>query len=99
MTDAKKFYSVTEEIEGVKYRAQFNGLSAALRSTDESYLPGSNNISVEAINDYILKNVIVDPPGLTIDDFDNMDTLNKVAKFGMDVMQGRFRDKKDKAAK
>lgn len=92
--DASNFYTATKVIEGVEYVAQFSGLSTALRSVDESYIDGSNNTSVMAASNFILKHAIVDPPGLTVDDFEDMDTLNKVIAFGRDVMQGRFRKEK-----
>ena len=90
--DNKKFYSVTKEIKGVKYIAQFNGLSCALRAVDSSYIEGSNNTSVEALAKYIFENVIVEPKGLSIDDFDNLDDFNAVVNFGKEVMHGNFRD-------
>lgn len=93
-----KFYQVDQVINGVKYVAQFNGLSAALRAIDESYIEGTSNTSTEKISQYVLKNVIVEPQGLTIDDFDDMDTLNEVIAFGRDVMQGNFRNKKNTSA-
>ena len=89
----KKFYTRKKTIDGTEYTAQFNGLSAALRAVDECYLnDGSSNIGVEKITKYVLENVIVEPPGLTPDDFDSMETLNAVVKFGQAVMQGKFRD-------
>ena len=95
--DNKKFYSVTKEIKGVKYTAQFNGLSCALRAVDSSYIEGTNNTSIETLAKYIFENVIVEPKGLSIDDFDNLDDFNEVVGFGREVMQGKFRDKADKA--
>lgn len=89
----KKFYSVEKEINGTKYVAQFNGLSCALRAVDQSYLEGTNNTSIEALSNYIFKNVIVEPTNLSIDDFDDMEEFNEVVTFGREVMQGKFRDK------
>uniref|UniRef100_UPI004055E06B hypothetical protein n=1 Tax=Acetatifactor sp. TaxID=1872090 RepID=UPI004055E06B len=91
-----KFYSVTKEINGKKYTAQFNGLSCAVRAVDQSYIEGSQNVSSEKLTQYIFDNVIVEPKGLTIDDFDSMDDLNAVTKFGREVMQGKFRDEANK---
>lgn len=94
--DKKKFYTVEKEIEGKKYVAQFNGLSCALKAVDQSYIEGTNNTSVEAMANYIFKNVIVEPNGLTIDDFDSMEEFNEVVNFGREVMQGNFRDEANK---
>ena len=96
-----KFYTVEKEIGGTKYVAQFAGLSCALKAVDNSYIEGSNNTSVEKIADYIFKNIIVEPAGLTIDDFDSLEEFNEVVTFGREVMQGQhknFRTKKDATA-
>ena len=94
MADAKnKFYSVTKEINGKKYTAQFAGLSAALKAVDTSYIEGTQNTSAEKMTQYIFDNIIVEPTGLTIDDFETLEELNKVTEFGREVMQGNFRDK------
>ena len=92
----KKFYTATKEINGKKYTAQFNGLSCALRAVDSTYIEGTNNTSVEKMADYIFQNVIVEPKGLTIDDFESMEEFNEVVSFGRDVMQGKFRPEEDK---
>ncbi len=91
-----KFYTETKEIKGVKYTAQFNGLSAALNCFDNSYVEGSGNTSILKLAEYIFENVIVEPKGLSVDDFDNMNDLNEVVRFGSDVMQGKFRTSADK---
>lgn len=95
--EKKKFYTVTKKINDVEYVAQFNGLSCALRAVDQSYIEGTSNTSVEAMAKYIFDNVIVEPKGLTIDDFDSMEEFNEVVTFGREVMQGKFRDKADQA--
>ena len=95
-TANKKFYTATKEINGKKYTAQFNGLSCALRAVDSTYIAGTNNTSVEKMADYIFQNVIVEPKGLTIDDFESMEEFNEVVSFGRDVMQGKFRPEEDK---
>ena len=95
-TANKKFYTATKEINGKKYTAQFNGLSCALRAVDSTYIEGTNNTSVEKMADYIFQNVIVEPKGLTIDDFESMEDFNEVVSFGRDVMQGKFRPEEDK---
>ena len=46
----------------------------------------------------IVKNVIVEPKGLDVDDFDSMEEFNEVVTFGREVMQGKFRDKANASA-
>ena len=87
----KKFYTVEKEINGKTYKAQFNGISAALEAQDGFYIDGSSNISNIKLANYILKNVIVEPKGLTPDDFKSMDALAEVIAWGREVMQGDFR--------
>lgn len=91
-----KFYQVSKEINGVKYIAQFNGISAALKAVDNSYIEGTNNTSVAKLSEYLFKNVIVEPVGLTADDFESMDDFNEVVTFAREVMQGNFREEKNK---
>ena len=90
-----KPYTVEKEINGKKYVCQFNGISAALNAVDSTYIDGTNTTSVTKMADYLFKNVVVEPSGLTADDFDNMDEFNEVITFGREVMQGEFRDKAD----
>ena len=87
---AEKFYQRKKVINGVEYTAQFNGLSAALTAIDESYIDGTENMSLMKLAKYIFENVIVSPSGLTPDDFDTMEELNEVIRFGREVMQGKF---------
>lgn len=87
------FYTVKKTIGGKEYTAQFNGISAALSAVDNSYVDGTNNISVSKLSKYLFENVIVEPKGLTADDFDNMDDFNEVVTFAREVMQGNFREK------
>lgn len=90
---AKKFYTVEREINGKKYVAQFNGISAALEAVDGCYISSnSQNISTVKMAKYLFENVIVEPKGLTADDFDSLDELNAVTDFAREVMQGNFRD-------
>lgn len=89
------FYTVEKEINGVKYVAQFSGISASLRAVDESYIEGTNNTSMLKMADYLFKNIIVEPKGLTVDDFASMDDFNEVVAFARKVMNGDFRDKKN----
>ena len=88
---ADKYYTRTREIDGATYTAQFNGLAAALEAVDNCTLAGTGQLSVVRMTQYILENVIVEPAGLSADDFDDMETLNRVVAFGREVMQGRFR--------
>ena len=95
---AKKTYTVDKIINGTKYIAQFNGIAAALDAVDECYIPGTSNISASKMAAYLLEHVIVEPKGLTADDFDSLEEMNAVTDFARDVMQGKFRDKADKSA-
>ena len=88
---ANKFYTVNKTINGKEYTAQFNGLSAGLQAIDNSYIEGTQNTSMEKLIGYILKNVIVNPK-MEIDDFETMDELNEVVRFGRAVMEGKFRE-------
>lgn len=90
--DKSKFYTVKKEINGKEYVAQFNGISTACRAVDSTYIDGSGNTSTEKLGKYILDHVIVEPNGLTIDDFDTMEEFNEVTRWGRDVMYGKFRD-------
>lgn len=87
-----KFYQRKKVIRGIEYIAQYSGLRAATQIVDSNYIDGTSNLSIEKMNDYILRNIIVSPPNLSMDDFDDIDTLNEVVKFGRDVAQGKFRD-------
>ena len=90
-----KFYTVDKVINGKTYKAQFNGISAALKAVDASYIDGTSNTSVEKLSKYLFENVIVEPKGLTADDFDSMEEFNEVIGFAREVMQGDFRSKED----
>ena len=92
------FYTVKKEINKKEYVAQFSGLSVALKAVDASYIDGTSNTSVEKMAQYLFDNIIVEPKGLTVDDFDDMAEFNEVIKFAREVMQGEFRDKKDEIA-
>lgn len=92
-----KFYTVEKEIKGVNYVCQFNGISAALKATDNSYIEGTNNISVEKLSQYLFENVVVEPKGITPDDFEDMSTFNEVVAFAREVMQGEIKPTTEKA--
>lgn len=88
-----KFYTREKEINGVKYVAQYSGLKTAMRMVDECYVnDNSRNMSPWKVAEYVFKNVIVEPTGLSIDDFDDMDELNEVVNWASEVAQGNFRD-------
>lgn len=89
-----KFYQATKTINGKDYVAQFNGISAALNAVDSSYIEGTNNTSVAKLAKYLFENVIVEPKGLTADDFDSLEEFNEVITFAREVMQGDFREEK-----
>lgn len=88
-----KSYTIEKEINGKKYVAQFAGLSVALNAVDNCYIDGGSNISTIKMAKYLFDNVIVEPKGLTTDDFESMDELNAVTDFAREVMHGNFRDK------
>ena len=94
---AINFYTVTKEIDGTEYTFQFNGISAALKAVDSSYIDGTNTTSIEKLANYLFTNVVVSPKGLTIDDFDNMETFNEVVTTAREVMQGNFRAEKNES--
>lgn len=90
-----KFYTAKKTVGGTEYTAQFNGLSEYLRALDELYVSDdSRNISTGKLTEYVLKHVIVEPKGLTPDDFLSLDELHQVVTFGRDVAQGKFRPEK-----
>jgi hypothetical protein len=88
-----KFYTVKKEINGKTYVAQFCGISAALKAVDASYIDGTSNTSLEKMAEYLFEHIIVEPKGLTIDDFETLKEFNEVTTFAREVMQGDFRDK------
>ena len=61
-------YTVTKEIRGKKYTAQFNGISASLAAIDNSYIDGTNITSIEKLTKYLFTHTLVDPQ-LSINDF------------------------------
>lgn len=78
----------TKTIGGKEYTAKFNGMLAAVRAVDGSYIENSSNTSSEKFTKYILENVIVSPEKVTINDFASMNDLNDVLAFGREAMQG-----------
>lgn len=90
-----KFYTVEKEINGKKYVCQYSGISTALKAVDSSYIDGTQNTSVEKMAKYLFEHIVVEPKGLTPDDFESMDEFNEVIAFAREVMQGEFRNQKD----
>lgn len=88
MAKKVKGYTVKRVIGGEEYVFQNNGVLAALRATDESYVDGTSNTSLEKLADYIFEHVIVSPKGLTPDSFDSVASYTKVFKVAMGVMNG-----------
>lgn len=87
-----KSYAITKEIKGKKYTAQFAGLSTALRAVDESYIDGTSNTSLLKMAKFLFEYIIVEPKGLSVDDFVDMEEFQEVVKFAREVMQGDFRE-------
>ncbi len=87
-----KTYTATKEINGITYRAQFNGVRECRRALDKY---GKTELEFE---EYLLANVIVDPPGLQLDDFEDLDECNQVIRFASSVLTGRFRRDENPAA-
>ncbi len=91
---AGKFYTVTETINGTAYTAQFNGIAVAAQLSDAS-VDKNGNFSLVQAAEFMLGNVLVEPAGLSLNDFDDMDTLTDVLHFCREVAAGNFRKKKD----
>lgn len=93
-----KNYTIKKEIHGKEYTAQFNGISTALAAVDSCYIDDSNNLSTAKMAKYLLEHVVVEPKGLTPDDFDSLEELNAVTSFAREVMQGNFREEAQQSA-
>lgn len=87
--NTNKTYTATKEINGTKYIAQFNGVKEAVRATE---LYGKDEVKLA---EYILENVIVEPPHLNMDDFEDLQEYRSVTNFAIGVMSGRFRGEKN----
>lgn len=90
--EKNKFYTVEKEFNGIKYVAQFAGISTAVRAIDSSYIEGTSTTSTEKLGQYILDHIVVEPKGLTADDFETLEDYNAVTTWARDVMYGKFRD-------
>lgn len=87
---AVKPYKVTKEINGKEYTAQFVSAATTYDAIDESTM--SNGVRSERkYAEFILSNVIVNPKGLTLDDFENTTESGEVVSFGAEVMQGNLK--------
>lgn len=80
----------TEEmtLNGVTYKAQFNGTRNALTAINKY-----KDKEVE-FDDYLLQDVIVEPKGLSLDDFDDVGEAAAVIRWASRVLQGIFRNRK-----
>ena len=82
---------ISKEINGVKYVAQGGSARLFYRFTDASR-DKSGNASVEKSAEFILKEVIVDPKNISLDEL-TPDEANEIVKLGTEVLQGNFRKK------
>lgn len=78
----------TKKIGGKEYKAEFKGMLNALKALDDSYIDGTNTVSMVKLSKYLFENVITEPKGIDADSFDNMDDFNEVITFAREVMQG-----------
>lgn len=83
-------YKITKEIDGVEYTAQFVGCSVALRATDECK-DKNGDVSNLKLSQFLLDNVITNPSGLTVDDFEDVEKLGNVTGFAGEVMSGKLK--------
>lgn len=89
--NTSKIYTATKEINGTTYRAQFNSVREAVRATQQY----KDEMSLD---EYLLSNVIVEPPGLQMDDFEDLFEFRQVINFAANVMSGRFRGEEKSGA-
>lgn len=93
-----QFEKVTEEINGVKYTAQYYGLRQAMRAAKVYTNPETGKPDPEKLADYVFENVIVEPSGLSIESFSTFAELNPVVLFAQRVLDGNFRREENKTA-
>lgn len=86
-------YKITKEIDGTEYTAQFAGCSVALRATDECK-DRNGEVSNLKLSQFLLDHIIVNPTGLTIDDFEDVEKLGNVTSFAGEVMSGKLKPEK-----
>nr|DAY45433.1 MAG TPA: hypothetical protein [Caudoviricetes sp.] len=87
-----KSYQVDKEINGVKYVAQFCGISNWLNCVDKSILE-TGQTSTKLLAENVLKMGLVEPKDADIDDFETQEELQEVTNFISGVMRGHFREK------
>ena len=87
-----------KNINGVDYVAQYAGLSIALKAADETYAGDTSNTSMFKMAEYLFKYVIVEPKGLSVDDFESLDELGEVMQFASAVMKNEFREETEPVA-
>lgn len=87
-------------IAGTEYTAQFYGLRTAMKAHKACRDDINPRLQdSEKLADYVLTNVIVDPPGLSIESFDDFDILNEVVSFGTSVLNNKFRPEEETGTK
>ena len=89
-----KHYQVEKEINGVKYVAQFSGVSAWFDCVYRSYMDNGQT-ATKKLAENVLSMGLVEPKGVNIDDFETQEELQTVTNFISDVMRGHFRTKVD----
>lgn len=89
-----KSYQVDKEIKGIKYVAQFSGISNWLNCVDKSTFENGQT-STKLLAENVLKMGLVDPKDVDIDDFETQEDLQEVTNFVSGVMRGHFREKTD----
>lgn len=79
---------VEKEINGVVYRAKFNGVAYAIE-----FMECLKFCSTLEIGQKLFKEVLISPK-CTVDDFDCLSDYNEVHSFLLNVMQGNIAEKK-----
>ena len=87
-----KSYQVDKEIKGIKYVAQFSGISNWLNCVDKSTFENGQT-STRLLAENVLKMGFVEQKDMDIDDFETQEDLQEVTNFVSGVMRGHFREK------
>jgi hypothetical protein len=81
---------ISREINGVKYTARYLGIKYAFRVQEECSIEGTEQLNIELLAQRLFDEVIVEPKGLKIEDFDEynqpLNALLAVIDFAKDVM-------------
>ncbi|MCQ2743526.1 MAG: hypothetical protein MJ230_01840 [bacterium] len=85
----KKFDVVEKEINGTVYKAQFNGIRASLKAKEMCMTKDGRTDLVKSA-EYLLEHVIVEPKGLDVDDFGDINELFEVTSFAVEVANGTY---------